>query len=148
MTDIIITSWRYCSPRYDFPDQESVVQFAVQKALAAVRSNPNTLIVCGTYTIGKEKVFLGEPALSTVVSTYEAYTVQTTVITCLPLTPAIADALGSKVCVSKDKKAVLDCLESERITQTITTDPHLASVHVLPIGKLNTEVCVYSWQAK
>ena len=53
---------------------------------------------------------------------------------------AIAEALGSKVCVSQDKKAILDCLDSERISQLLTTDPRLASVHVLPMGRLTIEV--------
>jgi len=44
------------------------------------------------------------------------------------------------VCVRKDKKAVLDCLESEILTQMITTDPRLASVHVLPMNRLTIEV--------
>ncbi|XP_026755036.2 DNA cross-link repair 1A protein isoform X2 [Galleria mellonella] len=56
----------YCNPRYNFPTQDQSLEMAVnllrQKKLALEKdgkSFSSVLIVCGTYTIGKEKFFLG-----------------------------------------------------------------------------------------
>lgn len=37
-----------------------MIAFAVDKAAAALHASPGTLLVCGSYTIGKERVFMGE----------------------------------------------------------------------------------------
>ncbi|XP_053548672.1 DNA cross-link repair 1A protein [Bombina bombina] len=49
----------YCSPEYTFPPQQEAIQFAVNTAFEMVTIYPRTMIVCGTYSVGKEKVFLG-----------------------------------------------------------------------------------------
>ncbi|KAJ8386566.1 hypothetical protein AAFF_G00168920 [Aldrovandia affinis] len=98
----------YCSPEYTFPTQQEVITFAVNTAFEHVALNPRTLVVCGTYSIGKEKVFL-----------------------------AIADVLGSKVSLSRDKFGIMCCLESERIRQLITTDWNAAQIHILPMMQVN-----------
>ncbi|XP_030023663.2 DNA cross-link repair 1A protein [Manduca sexta] len=56
----------YCNPRYDFPTQDQSLEMALyilrQKKLnleKAGKKFSSVLIVCGTYTIGKEKFFLG-----------------------------------------------------------------------------------------
>ncbi|XP_064382971.1 DNA cross-link repair 1A protein-like isoform X2 [Halichondria panicea] len=49
----------YCDQKYDFPKQAEAISYAMEKSVQVVSKNPNTLIVCGTYTIGKEKFFQG-----------------------------------------------------------------------------------------
>ncbi|XP_056153490.1 DNA cross-link repair 1A protein [Lampris incognitus] len=97
----------YCSPEYTFPSQQDVIHFAASTAFELVTLHPRTLVVCGSYSVGKEKVFL-----------------------------ALADILGSKVCLSRDKYNTMCCLESEHIQRLITTDWKAARVHVLPMMQL------------
>ncbi|XP_069011648.1 DNA cross-link repair 1A protein isoform X2 [Embiotoca jacksoni] len=97
----------YCSPEYTFPRQEEAINFAVSTAFELVTLNPRTLVVCGSYFVGKEKVFL-----------------------------ALAEALGSKVCLSRDKYNTMCCLESQQIRESITTDWKAGQVHVLPMMQL------------
>ncbi|XP_044033619.1 DNA cross-link repair 1A protein [Siniperca chuatsi] len=98
----------YCSPEYTFPRQQEAIKFAASTAFELVTLNPRTLVVCGSYSVGKEKVFL-----------------------------ALAEVLGSKVCLSRDKYNTMCCLESEQVTQLITTDWKAAQVHVLPMMQLS-----------
>ncbi|EHB09740.1 DNA cross-link repair 1A protein [Heterocephalus glaber] len=98
----------YCSPEYTFPSQQEVIQFAINTAFEAVTLNPRALIICGTYCIGKEKVFL-----------------------------AIADVLGSKVGMSKEKYETLRCLNISEINSLITTDMCNSLVHLLPMMQIN-----------
>ncbi|KAL6032037.1 hypothetical protein STEG23_026612 [Scotinomys teguina] len=101
----------YCSPEYTFPSQQEVIQFAINTAFEAVTLNPRALIVCGTYCIGKEKVFL-----------------------------AIADVLGSKVSMSQEKYKTLQCLNIPEVSSLITTDMCSALVHLLPMMQINFKV--------
>ncbi|XP_008947360.1 PREDICTED: DNA cross-link repair 1A protein [Merops nubicus] len=98
----------YCSPEYTFPSQQEVIQFAVNTAFETVTLNPRTLIVCGTYSIGKEKVFL-----------------------------AIAEVLGSKASMSRDKYKTLQCLESAAVNSLISVDWQGTLLHVLPMMQIN-----------
>ncbi|XP_062436619.1 DNA cross-link repair 1A protein isoform X2 [Rhea pennata] len=98
----------YCSPEYTFPSQQEVIQFAVNTAFETVTLNPRTLVVCGTYSIGKEKIFL-----------------------------AIAEVLGSKASMSRDKYKTLQCLESAAVNSLISMDWDNSLLHVLPMMQIN-----------
>ncbi|XP_060097588.1 DNA cross-link repair 1A protein [Heteronotia binoei] len=98
----------YCSPEYTFPSQQEVIQFVVNTAFETVTLTPRTLVVCGTYSVGKEKVFL-----------------------------AIAEVLGSKVSMSQEKYKTLQCLESAKINSLITLDWTSTLLHLLPMMQIN-----------
>ncbi|XP_061822690.2 DNA cross-link repair 1A protein [Nerophis lumbriciformis] len=100
----------YCSPEYTFPRQQDVISFATSRAFELVTLHPRTLVACGSYSVGKEKVFL-----------------------------ALAEVLGSKVCLSRDKFNTMCCLESEHIKKSLTTDWKAGRVHVLPMMQLNVK---------
>jgi DNA cross-link repair 1A protein len=49
--DTLILDTTYCNPQYNFPKQETVVQFVVD-AIQAEAFNTRTLFLIGTYNIG------------------------------------------------------------------------------------------------
>lgn len=101
----LILDTTFCSPDYSFPPQEEVLRFVVD-AVRAEAFNPRTLFLFGTYTIGKEKVFL------------EA-----------------ARALQAKVYVSKAKLRVLEAAGvSPELRTLLTTDHMEARLHAVPLA--------------
>ncbi|XP_028647274.2 DNA cross-link repair 1A protein [Erpetoichthys calabaricus] len=98
----------YCSPEYTFPTQQEAINFAATVAFETLTLNPKTLVVCGTYSVGKEKIFL-----------------------------AVADVLGCKVCMSRDKYNTMRCLELDRIQEKITMDWNSTQLHLLPMMRIN-----------
>uniref|UniRef100_A0A5K3EM61 DRMBL domain-containing protein n=2 Tax=Mesocestoides corti TaxID=53468 RepID=A0A5K3EM61_MESCO len=49
----------FCDPYYKFPEQQLVIAAAAQVSFQALLSRPDTLILCGMYSIGKERFVLG-----------------------------------------------------------------------------------------
>ncbi|KAG8286910.1 DNA cross-link repair 1A protein [Homalodisca vitripennis] len=97
----------YCNPQYCFPTQEEVIGRIIDIVKAHVQEHPRTLVVCGSYTIGKEKVFLG-----------------------------IAEAMNWRVWARPEKQRIFTCLDDSRINSRLVKDFRLANVHVLPMGSI------------
>lgn len=98
----------YCNSSYTFPSQKEVLDLSVSLSLSALQENPKTLIVVGSYTIGKEKVFL-----------------------------AIAETVKSKIGVTKEKKRILDCQENSHLNKLVSLNMDECMVHVVKMNSLN-----------
>jgi DNA cross-link repair 1A protein len=100
----LVLDTTYCAPEHAFPPQEEVLAFAVD-AVRAEAFQPKTLFMFGSYTIGKERLYL------------EA-----------------ARALGRPVYVSATKKKVLDCLGlPAELAALLTTDDGATNLHAVPL---------------
>ncbi|XP_028059645.1 uncharacterized protein LOC114263338 isoform X1 [Camellia sinensis] len=103
----LILDTTYCNPQYDFPKQEAVIQFVVE-AIQAEAFNPKTLFLIGSYTIGKERLFL-----------------------------EVARVLRKKVYVTAAKLRLLECLGlSMEDMQWFTLNERESHIHVVPMWTL------------
>ncbi|KAH6760693.1 sterile alpha motif domain-containing protein [Perilla frutescens var. frutescens] len=100
----LILDTTYCNPQYDFPKQESIIQFVID-SIKAEAFNPKTLFLIGSYTIGKERVFV-----------------------------EVARELRKKVYVTAAKLRILECLGfKQEDMQWFTLNEHESHIHVVPM---------------
>ncbi|CAH9145921.1 unnamed protein product [Cuscuta epithymum] len=103
----LILDTTYCDPQYDFPNQNAVIQFVIE-AIQAEAFNPKTLFLIGSYTIGKERLYV-----------------------------EIARALRKKVYVTAAKLRILQCLGfSDEDMQFFTLNEQESHIHVVPLWSL------------
>ncbi|KGN55391.1 DNA cross-link repair 1A protein [Cucumis sativus] len=103
----LVLDTTYCDPQYDFPKQETVIQFVID-AIQAEAFNPKTLFLIGCYTIGKERLFL-----------------------------EVARVLRKKVYVTAAKLRILKCLGfSAEDMKWFTVNERESHIHVVPLWTL------------
>ncbi|CAA2956486.1 DNA cross-link repair SNM1 [Olea europaea subsp. europaea] len=103
----LILDTTYCDPQYDFPKQEAVIQFVID-AIQAETFNPKTLFLIGSYTIGKERLFM-----------------------------EVARALHKKIYVNAAKLRILKCLDlPEEDMQWFTKNELESHIHVVPMWSI------------
>ncbi|XP_010518204.1 PREDICTED: DNA cross-link repair 1A protein-like [Camelina sativa] len=103
----LILDTTYCNPQYDFPKQEAVIQFVVE-AIQAEAFNPKTLFLIGSYTIGKERLFL-----------------------------EVARVLREKIYINPSKLKLFECLGfSKEDMQWFTVKEEESHIHVVPLWTL------------
>jgi DNA cross-link repair 1A protein len=104
----LILDTTYCDPQYTFPTQAEALNFAVD-AVKAEAFNPKTLFLFGSYTIGKERLYL-----------------------------QAAKVLGCKIYVSATKKKILDCLHlPPDEAALLTTDDSETNLHAVPLWMIS-----------
>ncbi|KAK4435776.1 DNA cross-link repair 1A protein [Sesamum alatum] len=100
----LVLDTTYCNPQYDFPKQDAIIQFVID-AIQAEAFNPKTLFLIGSYTIGKEKLFI-----------------------------EVARALRKKVYVTAAKLRLLECLDlPHEEMQWFTLNEQESHIHVVPM---------------
>ena len=97
----------YCQPRYQFPKQERVIQAVLETIEQTVHDN-KVLYLFGTYSIGKERVFL-----------------------------QVAQHFNQKVYLEPSKYRMMElCLQKHEM-KYMTREIQAANFHVVPMGFLN-----------
>ncbi|KAI9022793.1 DNA repair metallo-beta-lactamase-domain-containing protein, partial [Phycomyces nitens] len=129
--DCLYLDTTYMAPNHIFPAQQECIDVVANAVEEHVRleklgppltkldlwlsftkkqENKRLLIVVGTYTIGKERIF------------YE-----------------IAKRIKSKIYVTSEKKRILLCQENPDLEALLTRNQHEAQVHVIPLNHIKEE---------
>ncbi|KAL5265521.1 hypothetical protein ACHWQZ_G006293 [Mnemiopsis leidyi] len=102
--DVLYLDTTYMDPLYRFPPQKDVIQFISDR----VREfTPDTLIVCGSYTIGKERIVEG-----------------------------IASVLDCKICVNQTKMNLIKLQGNNELSSRLTKCIN-SRVHIVPMKEIN-----------
>lgn len=109
--DAIFLDTTYCDPKYDFLPQKKILDKIVSISCDYYKKSPKLLIVCGTYSVGKENVFI-----------------------------SIAKALNLKIWANNEKRQMYGCYKDSRIDSAIVSDKFKANLHVLPMNSINEAV--------
>ncbi len=104
--DKVYLDTTYCKPEHDFPEQSEVIRACVEAVKGLLTKYPKTLILVGSYTIGKERVF-----------------------------SSLAEELDCQIWASKEKTRVLKALDEPAIKSRLTGDAASAQIHVVDMGK-------------
>jgi DNA cross-link repair 1A protein len=112
--DEIFLDTTYCDAKYSLPSQEEAISAAIEvaekEAMTSIRDKSmNTLFLFGSYTIGKEKIYM-----------------------------SVAERLKKKVYVDSRRYKILSSLEwpRERM-QIFTTNKNDTNLWVVPLGSVN-----------
>ena len=101
--DTVYLDTTYCKEQHDFPSQSDVIERTkdlVRQNLAdAAKDGKKNLIAVGSYTIGKERIFL-----------------------------ALAEMLDCKVWANAEKTRVLKAIKDPRIESRLVKSPNSAQV--------------------
>ena len=92
----------YCKPEYDFPSQKDVISRTVEMVTEFVTVKPDTVVMVGAYTVGKERIF-----------------------------KAIAAGLEAKVWGDKKRVKTWNCLDDQEILGRVVADRTVAQVQVV-----------------
>ncbi|OQS03885.1 DNA cross-link repair protein [Thraustotheca clavata] len=105
--DIVYLDTTYCSPEHCHPTQTIAINEA--KRLVDLHSNDRALFLVGSYSIGKERLFMD-----------------------------VAKHLNCKVFVERAKLSLLSCFEwSKQENSRLTTESSITNLHVVPMNHLN-----------
>lgn len=112
MLDYLHLDTTYCDPQYVFPYQPSVLEQVVEAAKEENRrTRGRCLYFFGTYSIGKEKVFL-----------------------------AVAEALNLRIYAGKRKRGILEqCAFGKRLTDRLVNNAGQARVQVVSMMALSAD---------
>ena len=97
----------YCSPEYDLQSQSDVIAMAVDLVRDFVLTRPSTAVLCGAYSVGKERTF-----------------------------KSIAMDLDSKLWTSSIRVKVWHCLQDKDILGRMVKDRSKAIVQVVDMRVL------------
>ena len=101
----------YCSPNYVFPSQEKVLYWVRETVVKFVNRYPKSLICCGAYFIGKERIAL-----------------------------ALANAIGVKIFVDNRRMKTMKQLEWSELEEKLTDDAMATPLHIVSMGSLKENV--------